>query len=248
MWKRICATLALFAGAAAAFGHGGGLSVGAGGILGKSFTNYTLHADGPIARVSANQNVRQFDYGFFVFLDVTYATFAVFLQNGAYNFDEPVQVVGIPLDMSRSGLGWETALGFSALGRFPIRLNDRLSVFPLLGMDYQIALSRRRTNVLGRVYHRNDGVWEVDKDDNAFRLSDWNAFHVRVGAGAEFSLGERLFLRGDVLYGIRLMTGHERKNLTLMKKMSGDNSPTLGGLNSGPSVRLGAGLRLFVRE
>ena len=149
--------------------------------------------------------------------------------------------------MGRSGDGWESVLGFSILGRFPFRLGERFSVFPLLGMDYQITLSQRRVNAAGRVYDRDDGIWEVDKDGNAFRLSDWNSFHVRLGGGAEFDLGERLFLRGDLLYGIRLMTNYERKNLELMKAMSGDNSPRLGGLSSGPSLRLGVGYRFFTR-
>jgi hypothetical protein len=156
--------------------------------------------------------------------------------------------------MSRTGQGWDVTLGISLLGRWPFRLSDRFTVFPLLGMDYHISLmQRRRQDGHGFVYDRTnppEGIIDhhQDGDDiSTFNLSDWNAFFVRIGGGAEFNLTDRLFLRGDLLYGIRLMTGYERKSLDLMRTLSGDSSPRLGGLSSGPSLRLGVGWRFFPR-
>jgi len=221
--------------ATAVFGAEITLSAGAGGILGGSFTRYTLAANGSAVSVSAGQNVDQIDYGFLGFFDATYGTFTAYLQAGANRFDEPVN----PAIMSRSGQGWETVIGFSLLGKYPFSLNDRLTVFPLLGMDYQMSLLQRRTDAYGKVYDR------AGRPENGinFDLMDFNSFHVRLGGGAEYRLMKGIFIRGDLLYGIRLMTGYESRNLDYMREMTGDSNPKLGGLSSGPSVRLAAGYR-----
>ena len=246
MKKRICAVFMCLASATAVFALPGfGLSAGAGGVLGGHFTRYNLRASGPAARMTAYQTTNQFDYGLFAFFDATFVTLGVVFQTGTNNFDESVYIDGTwNPDESRSGQGWETVLGVSVLGKWPFRLNDRVTVFPLLGMDYLISLLQRRSDEYGLIYNRDDGLREADMEGNAFRLSDWNSFIVRLGGGMEFGLTGRLFLRGDLLYGIRLMTGWERKNLDFMRGFSGDPSPRFDGLSSGPSVRLSAGWRL----
>jgi len=245
MKKRICTVLVCLASATAVFALPEfGLSTGAGGILGGHFTRYSLRANGQAASMNAYQTMNQFDYGLFAFFDATFATLGIIFQTGANNFDESVYIDGTwNPDESRSGQGWETILGISLLGRWPFRLNERVTVFPLLGMDYLISLIQRRSDEYGLIYNRDDGLREADKNDNAFHISDWNSFIVRLGGGVELDLTDRIFLRGDLLYGIRLMTGWERKNLAFMRGFSGDPSPRLGGLSSGPSVRLSTGWR-----
>ena len=247
MKKAVLAAAVFFAGAAGVFAAPA-FSAGAGGVLGGHFTRYRLEADGAV-RIAADQNINQFDAGGFVFFDATFATLAVTFSAGSSSFDEPVSIDGTPVDaMSRTGHGWDAMLGFSLLGRFPFRLSERFTVFPLLGMDYQISLmQRRRQDGHGYVYDRTnppEGIIDhPDLEGGTFNLSDWNAFFVRIGGGAEFDLTDRLFLRGDLLYGIRLMTGYERRSLELMQYLAGDPSPSLGGLSSGPSLRLGVGWR-----
>ena len=86
MKKLVCAAFALMAGAAV-YAHGFSLSAGGGGILGGSFTRYTLSADGTELRINADQRVNQFDYGFFAFFDATFGTFSIYMQNGINAFD-----------------------------------------------------------------------------------------------------------------------------------------------------------------
>jgi len=249
----ILATVLFLTGAAAVFGEGFSMSVGGGGILGGVFTRYTLRADGVMAgervTVDADQHMNQLDYGFFAFFDATFGTLSVFLQNGVNSWRQPFFVHDFA-GQEDSGRGWETVLGISLMGRWPFRLSDRFSVFPMLGMDYHISLRQRRSleQAGGWRYDRDDGSVEVDADGNAFRLSDFNSFWVNLGGGADFNLTGNLFLRGELLYGFRLMTSHERKNLEMMRQETGDPSPSIGGLTSGPSVRLSAGWRLFTRE
>ena len=253
MKRQICMVVMFLAGAIAAFALPEfGLSAGIGGITGGHFTRYRMRAGEPEARLYADQNINLFETGVFAFFDATFATVSVFFQSGAGNFGEPISIGGYPLpEMSRSGQGWQNVLGFSLLGRYPFRLNDRLTVFPLLGMDYTITLIYRRTDAYGFVYNRDDGIREDDRgglgEGNAFSLSDWNAFLITLGGGVEFDLTENIFLRGDLLYRIRLMTNYERRNLELMKGVSGDDTLRFGnglsGLSSGPSFRLSAGWR-----
>ena len=236
--------------AAVALGEGFSLSVGGGGIMGGVFTRYTLRADGSIGddqfRLETNQRMNQFNYGFFAFFDATYATLSVFMQNGVNTWSEPLLIHDF-LEEENSGQGWETILGVSLMGRWPFSLSDRLAVFPMLGLDYHISLRQRRTQPDGFIYDRTDGYIEHDKYGNAFRLSDFNSIWINLGGGMDFTLSGNFFVRGELLYGFRLMTSHERKSLDLLQYELNAPSPRLGGLTSGPSLRLSAGWRFFTR-
>jgi len=255
MIRPVFVAVAFLAGAVAVFGEGVSprdfsMSVGAGGTIGGVFTRYTLRADGEIAgekvRVDANQQMDQFNYGFFAFLDATYGTLGVFFQNGTNTWRQPFFIHDFA-GIEDSGHGRETVLGVSLLGRWPFALSDRISVFPMLGMDWHLSLKQRRSldQSPGWTYDRTDGSVELDADGKAFGHLDFSPFWANVGGGADFDLGEGFFVRGEFLYGFRLMTGYERKNLELMRRETGDKNPKLGGLTSGPSLRLGLGWRFL---
>jgi hypothetical protein len=73
----------------------------------------------------------------------------------------------------------------------------------------------------------------------------WNALWIDIGGGADFKLTPYLFIRGELLYSIRLPTLYENDGLEQIKKLLGDPNPQLGGLCSGPSIRLAAGYRFI---
>jgi len=189
------------------------------------------------------QDINQFNYGGLVFFDATYGELAVTIQGGANNYNEVM--VKNKAFAARTGDGWETMLGFSLLGKYPFTITDRFSLFPLLGMEYQVALSERRRPSDGIIYDRTNGLLEQTKDDKAFDLSTWNSFWIHVGAGTDFALPGNFFLRGELLYSFRLMTPYEQDGLEQLKVMLGDSSPKLGGLTSGPSLRLAVGYRFW---
>jgi len=225
------------------------LSTGAGGLMGGLFTRYTLKADGKKAglpmKVDAGQDTTQLNYGGLVFFDATYAELCITIQNGINKWTQNLDIEGLEGSKPSTGDGWETMMGFAILGKYPFNLGSRLTVFPLLGMEYQISLRQLRTQPDGWVYDRSDGIRERDKDKNAFELSDWNSFFLDVGGGADFDITENIFIRGEFIYSFRLMTNYEKKNLEATKAMTGDNSPSMGGLTSGPSLRVCAGYRFF---
>ena len=217
------------------------LSTGAGGLIGGFFTRYTSSTSHESGKMT--QNVNQFNYGGLVFFDATYGELAITIQGGANNYDE-VMVEGNDF-VERTGDGWETMMGFSLLGKYPFTLTNRFKLFPLLGMEYQIALSERRRPDGGLIYDRTNGILEQDKDGNAFDLSAWNSFWIHVGAGTDFTITGNLFFRGELLYSFRLMTAYENDGVEQTKVFLGDKDPKLSGLTSGPSLRLAIGYRFW---
>jgi hypothetical protein len=138
-------------------------------------------------------------------------------------------------------------LGISLLGKYPFSLNEKWSVFPLLGAEFLIALVERRQPDGDRVYDRTDGSLPSDmgKDENPYPLSAWNSLLIKIGAGADYTLTQSLFLRGEFLYNIRLQTGYETGAVEMVKAVLKVPSPKLSGLTSGPSIRIALGYRLF---
>ena len=248
MKKEICAVLLILA-ASAVYGADFSLSAGAGGFVGGFFTRYSLSADGMVEgarlKIDATQTMNQFNYGFFAFFDATYGVFSVFYQDGISDYEETADISVFSDGAIDSGKGWETVLGFSLLGKYPFPLNEKFTVFPMLGIEYQKSLIQKRTQADGFVYERNDGLREKDKDNKPYELSDWDSFWVNLGGGIDFALTGKFFIRADLLYGFRLMTSYEIKNLEMMKSMAGDPNPKLGGLTSGPVFKVAAGWRFF---
>ena len=241
--KKITFAVLLFIAAGTVYSSDFSLSAGAGGLLGGLFTRYSLTADGSIGKGKAIQDVNQFNYGALAFMDATYGILAVSFQNGHNNYKQDIhddsQRIGL------SGKGWESMLGISLLGKYPFRLNDRFTLFPLLGVEYQISLVQLRTDTDNNVYRRDDGKIEMDKDDAAYKVTDWNSFFINIGGGVDYHLWEKIFLRSELLCGFRLMTSYERKNLDLMKSLTGDSNPKLGGITVVPALRISAGYRFY---
>ena len=223
------------------FGADFSLSAGTGGIVGGYFTRYKSSSNVNSGEVT--QNVNQFNYGGLAFLDATYGELAVSYQAGSNNYKEVAIEDGEMQNME--GNGWATSLGLSLLGKYPFNFARRMHIFPLLGMEYKITLSERRQPDGGITYDRTNGVRETDIDGNAYELSTWNSFWIQVGFGADLAIMKNVYLRGEFLYGFRLMTSYERDGLEKLKEFLGDSDPKLGGLTSGPSFKLCAGYRFL---
>jgi len=216
------------------------LSAGAGALLGGSFTRYESSSFGSN---KMTLDVNQFNFGALAFFDAVYGELAVTIQRGANKYDEVISKNGD--FVAGKGDGWETMLGISLLGKYPFTLTNRFTLFPLLGMEYQFSLSQRRRPADGLIYDRTDGLQEQDKDGNAYKNSAWNSFWILLGVGTDMAIVKDFFMRGEILYGFRLMTYYEKDGLEQAKALLDDSSPKLSGLTSGPSIRLSAGYRFF---
>jgi hypothetical protein len=234
------------------FGADFSLSSGGGVLLGGLFSRYTLTGSGekvvPVD-VSVTQEMNQLNYGAYIFFDMTWAEVSVSLQRGAGNYLEDTSAVssedGTPVyGVIERGDGMELMTGITLLGKYPFRLTRQFTVFPLAGIEYRIALLEQRDPEIGREYDRTDGIHERDSNNGAYQISAWNSLFIDIGAGVDFIFHPRLFMRAELLYIFRLQTPYETDALEKLKKELNVEDPKLGGLTSGPVLRVGVGYTL----
>jgi opacity protein-like surface antigen len=249
MKKTLAALLAILPGMAV---FGVPLSVGGGGLVGGLFTRYTLNAEGNIVvpvDVVSTQEMDQVNYGGFLFVDAAWVELGIAIQGGTNAWREGYSAKTedgtVLANQPNEGTGTEAMFGLSLLGKYPFRLNQGLSIFPLAGLEYHIALLEYRDPKVGPNYSRTNRTWEKDSNNNAYSLSAWNSLFIDIGAGIDLNLRSRLFLRTELLYGFRLQTPYELDAVEKVKKMAQAPDPKLQGLTSGPTLRIALGWRIF---
>ena len=239
--KRIILFLTIIFTAKSAFATEFSLSAGGGVLLGYTFTRYTLEG----GKVKSSQEMDRFNYGTFLFFDATYAVLSVILQGGYNSYSEDMIYESEALPDSK-GTGNELSIGFSLMGKYPFKINEKISWFPMLGVEYHIALIQKRQPDGGFVYDRTEGylVEDRDKNENPYPLYAWNALWINIGAGGDYNISGPLFLRGELLFGFRLPTIYEMGALEVVKNppMNASN-PKLAGLTGGPVLKIGVGYR-----
>jgi hypothetical protein len=250
----LCCAVILSAGVA---GLDFSLSAGAGGLPGYTFTRYTLEDRGTMPGSSttgdllSQQSMDRFNYGGFLFFDATYGELAILIQGGTNSYGETMDFKlqdGSWVNLADGkGTGTEISLGFSLLGKYPFRITERISLFPLLGIEYQIALLEWRKPDGDKVYDRTKGELpeDRDKDGNSYPLSVWNSFWIDIGAGFDYMITGPLYLRSEILFGFRLATRYENGALEMTKHQFNAPDPKLTGLTGSPTLKIAVGYRFF---
>jgi opacity protein-like surface antigen len=232
-----------------------GLSAGGGLSLGGLFTRYTITADentkyGP-TDLKMDQSMDQFNFGAYLFFDATYAELSLDIQRGNNRYKETIRGIGggaLIADLPLEGTGSETMLGFTLLGKYPFTLRKGLLLYPLAGIEYQIALAEKRKPKGGSEYNRTEGKTEFDTDKD-YSLYLWNSFFIDIGAGVDFVFRSPLFMRAEFLYSFRLQTPYETAAIDSVMDRFDISQPTLwgnpkmSGLTHGPELRLALGYR-----
>ena len=126
---------------------------------------------------------------------------------------------------------WERAGSFlsmsvNLLGKFPFECRRGHAFFPMLGVGHNIALAARDLD--------GNDIFENTGKSAAGELS---AFRIKAGVGGDFLLGERMFLRAQVLGFYRFSSRAEREQVSDM-----DGSAYAFGF--GATTRIGVGFRL----
>ena len=227
-------------------------SMGAGAHIGGLFTRYQLSANGKIegepVSVNAAQTMNQFNYGAFLFFDATWVEFSAGVQGGLNNYEETMIAASPSIDditTTSRGEGSEVMLSIALFGKYPFTLSEKFTVFPLAGLEYQITLMQSRQPEGRRRYDRTDPErGETGADGKTYALPVWNSLFIIVGGGMDYRLSSSMFLRTELLYGFRLQTFYEIDALEKAKKGVNAQDPKLGGLTSGPTLRIAAGWRL----
>ena len=219
------------------------LSAGGGGLLGYTFTRYTLEG----GNAKSAQSMDRIDYAGFLFFDATYVEFSVMFQEGRSSYKENM-ILDLNSLTGGTGTGLERSLGLSLMWKYPYVINEKISWFPLLGIAYQITLLQQRHPDGDLVYDRSKGhlAEDRDKDEKPYPLSAWNSFRIDVGAGLDYSINGPFFLRAELLFGFRLPTVYEQGALEVVKKPPMNvSNPKLTGLTGSPALKICIGCRFL---
>jgi opacity protein-like surface antigen len=187
-----------------------GLSAGAGGFIGGDF-------GGGVKVDSSSLETPYFGGGVYAFFDATYAELSLGFFGGGGK-------------MKPAEIDWSImSLNIGLLGKYPVSIDSKLLVFPLLGIDYQIVTSSK------------------DKDGNDLKFGedsgpgDFSALWFKLGGGLDFAVAEKLYLRFEALYGIRLANKFENDYVKDYKDMGSDDVTTR--LGHGLTAKLAVGYR-----
>jgi hypothetical protein len=168
-------------------------------------------------------------YGFF---DATYAVFGA-----ALIFNRVSQTVDIPNlpEISPTLRGPEThnfnftQLNLSLILKYPFAFGERLKLFPMLGIDGQIALGDYDDKL------KSDFQQIANMGYDMPNIGEfWNSLWIKAGIGADFILSGSIFLRCEALYGFKLNSKYETRMADYWKE-------ELKGVANGFNVRLAIG-------
>jgi hypothetical protein len=141
-----------------------------------------------------------------------------------------------------------TQFGFSLLGKYPFGLGEA-TLFPLLGIDYQMFIS-------GKVKYRDhsstididrddlaDGAWHPYSDDQYFEyeVGMLDAFSIAAGCGLDYKLTDRLYLRSELLLNFKINGNFEKKR----REEAEDYNVYLSLFTFGPRFSIGVGYKFF---
>jgi hypothetical protein len=164
------------------------------------------------SKVGALKDTNNFSLGSgFLFFDATYIEVDV----GVGGYSYPHNLGGI-------------FMGFGLYGKYPVALGSRFSLFPMLGMDYQLMLSA----------NQNDSSLSGKARDGA--RDRFNSFWIKAGLGGDLSLTKALYLRGEFLWGFKFKSKTERDIVDASEKLGIDASI----VTHGPAFKIGLGYKL----
>jgi TolB-like protein len=189
------------------------VSIGGGIRIGGSFTEGTREGKGTESAqvdqyyyncnyVTTETNSKsELDIGGFMFLDLKYAEINMGLYTGSgkrrrsWSKDYYYDNTAIKTENENS-VGNASALLFDIgiLAKYPFNLN-KISLFPAVGAGYQLWLSAQENGlkILGD-------------------LSANNAIWIKAGGGMDYKISRSLFLRSELLWGIKLNSKNESKS------------------------------------
>jgi hypothetical protein len=184
------------------------MSAGLGGSFIANFSSYKYDGKDIAAK-------RTIGGGFFALFDATFVEANVGLQFAGMQHGYDGKWDNDSLNLSFLTLG--------LYGKYPIRLCS-FSLFPLLGIQFDFCLSAKQ-----------DG--EIIFFFFLMRREHFNRLWIKLGAGADFFITEKLYLRPSFLYGINFGTSNDRE----VK----DNNSKESSFHHGLDIRAAIGFRFF---
>jgi hypothetical protein len=166
------------------------LSTGYGITLGANFDTLTAKLNDGSAE--ARQSYNQFNYGGIVFFDAVYVMADISFNGSLTGFvpnSELQKYTFVGDAYSLAGAN----LGLGLYGKYPFYL-ERLTIFPILGLQFSIGLSQNFTKDF-------EGA---KKGDSYGVASDWSTLAFKAGAGFDIGISDLLFFRAGLLFNYKL--------------------------------------------
>ena len=171
------------------------ISIGGGAFVGGSFSSWSVDKDlpGDIHRYDASH----LSIAPFLFVDLKYAEISLGFPLGFLNADDT-------MSDNQNFPARTFALRGSAHLKYPFTLSPRFTLFPLLGIDYDLYLLAKRDD-------DRDATFPISSSNQSAKPIDaLNTLWFKTGAGLDTSLTDHLFLRTEFLYGLRLPNEMEK--------------------------------------
>jgi hypothetical protein len=180
------------------------LSIGGGGLFGTNFSYWGVDDEslGDLNRYDTTG----MGGGLYGFFDVTYAEFSAGLLLGKVSADNPAALN--PDDPANA-----LVLRLSLSGKYPIVLTKMFTVFPKIGAEYELALlsvkneGKRTADFRDITYPVSDGKQDANATEALSTL--W----FKAGGGLDTHFSDHIYLRTELLYGIRLTNKSEQYQL-----------------------------------
>jgi len=171
------------------------VSIGGGGFVSGNFSSWVV--DESIPGDLNRYNETQLSVGPYVFFDLKYLEISIGLSLGQLNADKtmsdnpnfPAQTLG---------------LRGSAFLKIPFSVSPMFSLFPLLGAEYDFYLHAHKSDGRDAKFPISDGNQNADVRDALSTV--W----FKTGIGLDAFFNDNLFLRNQLLYGIRLPNNMEK--------------------------------------
>jgi len=173
------------------------MSAGGGIIVGYDIVGQGIRAD---YNYSGYNWTRSFgfpgvQYGINGFFDATFVEVGIGVGFGGSKLKEEYLYEGEVYSSEPYNVtGSFTTLGISVLGKYNIPVPNRedMEFFPALGVEYQLCLAAGWGSAAG------DALFKANHDN----AGDFSQVILKIGAGYDYKLSEKMFLRAVALYGL----------------------------------------------
>ena len=120
--------------------------------------------------------------------------------------------------------GLETSLHLGLLVKIPFTVNDRFTVFPLLGAGYKfmLAMSSSWGDTQGRdgTEDKTIGMWGPNNRPVTEEITTgarYDELWFKAGIGGDIALSDRVYIRNELLWGFRLNNPYDEYSITVRK-------------------------------
>jgi opacity protein-like surface antigen len=182
------------------------LSTGYGLILGGNFD--TLGSELDFTSTSVKQTYNQFNFGGLIFFDATYivADISFYGNLTTFSYNNTLKTYTmVNEDYQLAG----SNLAFGLYIKYPFTLNNKISIFPIAGIQGSIGLSQN--------FARDFDARNAKKGESYGNAKDWSNFAIKFGAGVDIKMSGIIFLRAELLGNYRFNTALDEAFIDAVK-------------------------------